>query len=95
MNTDYEKVEFVSDDLASLVHLRDQLGDRRIRAAARRLMEYSRHGTRTEIMINRQAAFAGVIVVCGSQDESPLGPIYLRIQSNKMDDLVGWLTAYE
>jgi predicted RNA binding protein with dsRBD fold (UPF0201 family) len=88
-------VRFHSARVESLGHLRDQLRDRRVRAVARRLMLEARQGNRTELMINRQAAAAGVLALCGSEDESPLGPIYLRIESENLDRLIEWLTAYE
>jgi len=89
------EIRFASEEVGSLAYLRDQLRDRRVRGAARRLLTDARHGRVTELMVNRQAAAAGVVVLCGSQDESPLGPIFLRIESNQMDELIGWLTAYE
>jgi len=88
-------VRFTSQDAGSLICLRDQLRDRRVRAVARRLLTDARQGSLTELMINRQAAAAGVVVLCGGQDESPLGPIFLRIESAQLDELIGWLTAYE
>jgi len=88
-------VRFTSQDAGSLICLRDQLRDRRVRAVARRLLTDARQGRLTELMINRQAAAAGVVVLCGGQDESPLGPIFLRIESAQLDELIGWLTAYE
>ena len=89
------EITYSSDNAESLLHLRDQLRDRKVRATAKRLMNDSRRGTQTELMINRQAAFVGVIALCGSPDESPLGPIYLRIESKGLDKLIDWLTAYE
>ncbi len=79
----------------SLSHLRDQLRDRHVRAAARRLLLYSIKGGRAELMLNRQAAVAGVVVVCGSPEESPLGPIYLRLESDNLPAAIDWLTAYD
>lgn len=88
-------VRHTSEGLASLVRLKDQLRDRQVRGAARRLLEFARKGRRTRLMVNRQAAHAGVVVLCGSPEESPLGPIYVEIESRKMDKLIEWLTAYE
>jgi predicted RNA binding protein with dsRBD fold (UPF0201 family) len=89
------EVRYVSEDASSLAHLRDQLRDRRVRAAARRLLTDARQGRMTELMLNRQAAAAGVVALCGSQDESPLGPIFLAIESDRLEEVIGWLTAYE
>jgi uncharacterized protein len=88
------KAELVTDDPAALVYIRDQLRDRHIRSAARRQMLLNLRGGSTSIMLNRQAAAIGVIALCGSPEESPLGPIYLKIQSENMDRVVDFLTAY-
>ncbi len=88
-------VRFSSTELESLAHLRDQLRDRHVRAAARRLLLDSTHDGRTELMLNRQAAVTGVVAVCGSPEESPLGPIYLRLESDHLDSAIDWLTAYD
>jgi predicted RNA binding protein with dsRBD fold (UPF0201 family) len=89
------EVRYVSEETGSLAHLRYQLRDRRVRAVARKLLLEARQGSLTELLINRQAAAAGVVALCGSQDESPLGPICLRIQSDQLEEVIGWLTAYE
>jgi predicted RNA binding protein with dsRBD fold (UPF0201 family) len=46
------------------------------------------------LLLNRQAAFAGVISLCTTQMESPLGPITMEIESEKPDALIDWLTAH-
>jgi predicted RNA binding protein with dsRBD fold (UPF0201 family) len=90
-----QKVRYVSEGTACLVHVRDQLRDRRVRGAARRLLTDARLRDTTELMINRQAAAAGVVALCGSPSESPLGPILLKIKSDQLEEVIGWLTAYE
>ena len=89
------RVRLASGELSSLNRLRDQLRDRRIRAAVRRLMLKARRGNSMTLMLNRQAAFAGVVAVCSSPEESPLGPIYLYIDSGKIEAVIDWLTGYE
>jgi predicted RNA binding protein with dsRBD fold (UPF0201 family) len=84
-----------SDDSASVMRLREQLRDRHVRAAARRLFISRREGNKVTMMFNRQAAHAGVLALCGSEAESPLGPIYLSIESESLDEVIEWLTAYE
>ena len=85
----------VTGEQGALQHFRDQLRDRHIRSAARRQMLVNRSGVSTSIMLNRQAAAAGVLAVCGGPEESPLGPIYLTISSKKLDATIDWLTGYE
>ena len=83
----------ITEDPKALARIRDQLRDRHIRAAARRQMLLNAAGHSTTLMLNRQAAAASVVAICGSEDESPLGPIYLRIESEKVQDVIDWLTA--
>ena len=84
-----------SVDPKSIRKLHDQLRDRHVRGAARRLLLSGREGDTVTVMLNRQAAFGGVLALCGSAGESPLGPLYLTIESKQMDAVVKWLTAYE
>ena len=83
-----------TDDPKALLRIRDQLRDRHVRSAARRRLLLNREDDSTSLMLNRQAATAGVLVVCGSPEESPLGPIYLTIESKRLDDVIDWLTSY-
>ena len=84
----------VTEDPKALVRIRDQLRDRHIRSAARRQMLLNTSGHSTWLMLNRQAAAAGVVAICGSEDESPLGPIYLKIDSEEVQEVIDWLSAY-
>ena len=83
-----------TDDPEALSRLRDQLRDRHVRSAARRQMLLNVTRDSTSLMINRQAAAAGVVALCGSPAESPLGPIYLTIKASKIQSVIDWLTAY-
>jgi uncharacterized protein len=79
----------------SLDRLHDQLRDRHVRGAARRRFLAGRSGRRTTVMVNRQAAAAGIVALCDSEEESPLGPVFLTIESRDLDETIRWLTAYE
>jgi len=92
--TDSHSAKVVTEDRRGLVRIRDQLRDRHVRTAARRQMLLNRSGRRTSLMLNRQAAAAGVVALCGTPEESPLGPIYLTVESDNIDAVIVWLTAY-
>jgi predicted RNA binding protein with dsRBD fold (UPF0201 family) len=83
-----------TDDPRALVRIRDQLRDRHVRAAARKQMLLTLEESTTSLMFNRQAAAAGVVALCGSPEESPLGPIYLNIESDRVDAVIDWLASY-
>lgn len=88
------RVRLETENPRALVHIRDQLRDRHVRAAARRQMLVNAQGRSTSLMLNRQAASVGVVALCGSPEESPLGPIYLRMESDELEAAIDWLTAY-
>lgn len=85
----------IESDAAALVKVHDQLRDRRVRAAARRLALAGREGKRFTVMLNRQAAYVGVIALCSAEAESPLGPIFLTVRAPDIDAVLTWLTDYE
>jgi len=91
---DSRSARLVTEDPKALVYFRDQLRDRHVRSAARKQMLQKSSGRSTSLMLNRQAAAAGVDALCGSPEESPLGPIYLTLESEDIDALIEWLTAY-
>src|SRR5712664_2708371 len=74
--------------------LHDQLRDRHVRDAARRLMLRLLEGDTLSLMLNRQAAAAGVLALCTAATESPLGPLRLEIERDAPQKLIDWLTAY-
>ncbi len=88
-------IRLVSEETGCLDTLRDQLRDRHIRGAARKLLLSELKGGSTSLMLNRQAAAAGVVALCSSADQSPLGPIYATMDSRQIAAVIDWLTAYE
>ncbi|HME18414.1 MAG TPA: hypothetical protein VKF15_01605 [Nitrososphaerales archaeon] len=78
----------------NLDRVHDQLRDRQVRGAARRRLYVGTTGNSTTVMINRQAATAGVVALCDTEGESPLGPIYLTIESKNLEKWIVWLSDY-
>ena len=94
ISTDSRSARLVTEDPRALVYIRDQLRDRHVRSAARKQMLLKSSGRSTSLMLNRQAAAAGAVALCGSPEESPLGPLYLTLESERIDAVIDWLTAY-
>ena len=88
---DEKRVRATFDGIACLEFLRNQLRDRRIRSAARRLLLKGMERRRTTLMLNRQAAAVGVVALCSAPEESPLGPVYLVISADKLQEAIDWL----
>jgi predicted RNA binding protein with dsRBD fold (UPF0201 family) len=83
-----------SSAAGSLDRVHDQLRDRQVRGAARKRLLAGRSGNSATVLVNRQAATVGVVALCDHEAESPLGPIFLTIESEALDELIGWLTDY-
>ncbi|MDG6904944.1 MAG: hypothetical protein JRN20_04070 [Nitrososphaerota archaeon] len=94
LRSEPDRVAFTSSDRSSLQLLKDQFRDRRIRAAARRLMLTSLEGggLQTVLLFNKQAATVGIAALCDDSSESPLGPIVLTIRSQRVEEVIDWLT---
>lgn len=82
-----------SQDGGCLQKIHDQLRDRHVRAAARRLFLRGVNRSGLTVLLNRQAAYAGVVALCADESESPLGPIVVEIRSDRPQELIEWLTA--
>ncbi len=94
LRVEEDRILFVSSDRASLQWLKDQFRDRHVRTAARRLLlKNSEDGAiQTILLLNKQAATAGIAALCDDPGESPLGPIVLRIRSKNLKELIDWLS---
>ena len=49
-------------------------------------------GIQAVLLLNKQAATVGIAALCDDPNESPLGPIVLRIRSQNILELIDWLT---
>ncbi|MHB1868304.1 MAG: RNA-binding domain-containing protein [Nitrososphaerales archaeon] len=89
-----DRVVFLSSKIDSLQLLKDQFRDRRVRAAARKLLlsSMAAGGMQAILLLNKQAATVGIAALCDDPSESPLGPIVLRIRSPNLQGVIDWLT---
>jgi len=87
-------IRLYSTSSRCLQRLHDQLRDRHVRDAARRLMLASLEGDVLPLKLNRQAAAAGVLALCSNAVESSLGPLNLEVETDAPEKLIDWLTAY-
>jgi predicted RNA binding protein with dsRBD fold (UPF0201 family) len=89
-----DRIVFTSTKLSSLQYLKDQFRDRRVRSAARRLLLSNQEegSLQTHLLLNKQAATAGIGSLCDDPRESALGPIVLRIRSAEVPKVIDWMT---
>jgi predicted RNA binding protein with dsRBD fold (UPF0201 family) len=87
----YNKLVGESDKIESLVKLHRLLRQERILDAFRNVLLNNKTGNTTEFKLNKQSAYVGRATLVTLDSESPLGPIVVRIVSDKIDEVIDWL----
>ncbi|MEM3538926.1 MAG: RNA-binding domain-containing protein [Nitrososphaerales archaeon] len=90
-NISQNKIIASTNDEKSLYLIYEQIRDKQILAVVRRLLLTNISQNETYILLNKQAAFMGRLNVCEDENESPLGPIKLIIQSPYIEEFINWL----
>lgn len=83
-----------SRDPMCLRVLYEQIRSRRIAGVVRRLYEEHLAGDVSWLYFNKQAAYAGSVVVCEDPSESPLGPIKVFFECRDKDIFLDWLAPW-
>lgn len=71
--------------------LKELLMRERIRNAARSVMFNNISGDSVIFYLNKQVAYANHISFCSPTNESPLGPIKIKLRSKELSQLINWL----
>jgi hypothetical protein len=87
------RVEATCTGILSLHHIRVGVRSKSSSAVLRKLLEWNRKGNRTWFLLNKQAAYSGVISLAEHYEESPLGPIKVIITSDSLDRIIEWLLS--
>lgn len=83
-----------SSDSSCLLALYEQIRARKVAGVVRRLYEKHLVGERSWLYFNKQAAYAGSVVVCEDPSESPLGPIKVFFKCRDKDVFLDWLAPW-
>ena len=75
----------------SLGILYEQVRSRSAMGVLRRMLSDNRAGNSTWFLLNKQAATSGIAAVIEDEQESPLGPLRVRISCEELDTLIDWL----
>lgn len=87
------QIHFIGFDEECLYPLYKALRKRRTLAVARRLLLNQAEEGKTRILLNKQAAFVGTLVLCEDEVESPLGPIEMTIETKNLDSFIDWFAG--
>lgn len=83
-----------TEGLHALHHIRVGVKSRFSAGVLRRLSEDNRSNNKTWFLLNKQAAYSGVIAIVESSVESSLGPIRVTITSKDLDRVLEWLVPF-
>ena len=94
INKNKMQITGVSKKIESLSRIFEIIHNRRITDAYRRTLNQNLSGNSTWFYLNRQAAYVDVIALCNEEDESPLGPIEIILDSKQIEQVIDWLTSF-
>ena len=94
INKNNMQITGVSKKIESLSRIFEIIHNRRITDVYRRTLNQNLSENSTWFYLNRQAAYVDVIALCNEEDESPLGPIEIILNSQQIEHVIDWLTSY-
>lgn len=84
------KLYFSTEKLEILKKIKEQIRSRSTLAVLKRFLYNNQSMNTTWFLLNKQAAFSGVVVMVEEEDESPLGPIKITIKNQGIEEIVRW-----
>lgn len=93
---EYDEIEVgenyvcVSGNIDTIKNLRDELRERKIRGAARKIMLKGLNTNKISFSLSKQAALVGIINLV-EDSLCPLGEIEVKIKSDVPDKLIDWM----
>ena len=94
INKNNMQITGVSKKIESLSRIFEIIHNRRITDVYRRTLNQNLSENSTWFYLNRQAAYVDVIALCNEEDESPLGPIEIILDSQQIEQVIDWLTSF-
>ncbi len=71
-----------------LLYFSELLEKQRVLDAARRMVLDHLSGNTTRFLLNKQAAYVGKINFCETEEESPMGPLFVVLSSEQINELL-------
>ncbi len=84
------KLQFSTKKLEELKKIKDQIRSRSTISVLKKVLYNNQHMNLTWFLLNKQAAFSGVVVIVEEEDESPLGPIKITIKNQDIEETINW-----
>jgi predicted RNA binding protein with dsRBD fold (UPF0201 family) len=87
------KLHLSTEKLEDLKKIKDQIRSRSTISVLKKVLYNNQNIDITWFLLNKQAAFSGVVVVAEEEDESPLGPIKITIKNRDIEEIIAWFES--
>lgn len=87
------KLHLSTKKLEDLKKIKDQIRSRSTLSVLKKVLYKNQNIDITWFLLNKQAAFSGVVVVAEEEDESPLGPIKITIKNQDIEEIIAWFES--
>ena len=88
-----DSIKATSSTLESLEKIKEVIHSRKSQNNYRRQLNNNLINNTTWFYLNKQAAFANVVALCSEAEESPMGPIKVKITSKNIEKIIEWLIS--
>lgn len=82
-----------SKEIESLAKIHESIQNHNTQKIYYRILTQNLDGNSTWFYLNKQAAFVNNVAICEHDDESPLGPIKIILQSKNIESVIDWLIS--
>ena len=79
------------DNIGGVDHIKGLILKERIVDSARKVFRSNTISQKTTVYFNKQVATVQRISFCAPEGESPLGPITLTVESDRLNEVIDWL----
>jgi uncharacterized protein len=87
------KLHLSTEKLEDLKKIKDQIRSRSTISVLKKVLYNNQNMDITWFLLNKQAAFSGVVAVVEEEDESPLGPIKITIKNRDLEEIIAWFES--
>lgn len=78
------------NNIEILKKIKEQIKSRRTLSVLERILYSNYNLNISSFLLNKQAAFSGVVAIIDNDDESPLGPIKITIKNCDIENIIRW-----
>lgn len=87
------KLYFSSERFEELKKIREQIKSKATFAVLKKVLYNNQKMNMTSFLLNKQAAFSGVVAIVEEEEESPLGPIKIIIKNKDIEEIIKWFES--